>query len=216
MTSAARPTSEPVTIAGPIGSLEGLIDEPVGVPVNRAMVICHPHPLYGGAMTNKVVHTLAKAINDLGGAAVRFNFRGVGASEGAYADGVGETQDALAALAYAQQRWASVPLLLGGFSFGGAVAIRAAAAASNVDALVTVAPAIRRIKVPTHTLPKCPWLIVQGDRDELVDAEDVQAWAGALSVTPQIVVMRGVEHFFHGRLNDLREAVSTWLRRILA
>jgi alpha/beta superfamily hydrolase len=165
-------------------------------------------------MTNKVVHTLAKAFNDVGAPAVRFNYRGVGASAGTYDDGNGETHDALAALEWAAQRWPGAQLWLGGFSFGGAVAIRAAVAfsqGSSVARLVTVAPAIRRVSVDSNTLPQCPWLIVQGDRDELVDPADIQQWAQALPVQPRLTMLSGVEHFFHGRLNDLRTTVASWL-----
>lgn len=165
-------------------------------------------------MTNKVVHTLAKAFNDVGAPAVRFNYRGVGASAGTYDDGNGETHDALAVLEWAAQRWPGAQLWLGGFSFGGAVAIRAAVASSqgsSVARLVTVAPAIRRVSVDSTTLPQCPWLIVQGDRDELVDPADIQHWAQALPVQPRLTMLSGVEHFFHGRLNDLRTTVASWL-----
>jgi hypothetical protein len=142
---------------------------------------------------------------------VRFNYRGVGASVGTYDDGNGETHDALAALDWAAERFPGAQLWLGGFSFGGAVAIRAAAASSRVSRLVTVAPAIRKVSVDTNTLPQCPWLIVQGDGDELVDPADIQRWVQTLSVQPRLAMLSGVEHFFHGRLNELRTAVVSWL-----
>lgn len=206
--------SQSVTIAGPAGNLEALLDTPVAATSSAVGVICHPHPLHGGTMTNKVVHTLAKAFNDVGAPAVRFNYRGVGASAGTYADGNGETDDALAVLDWAAQRWPGAQLWLGGFSFGGAVAIRASVAssrASRIARLVTVAPAIRRVTVDSSTLPQCPWLIVQGDRDELVDPADIGQWVQALSVQPRLTMLSGVEHFFHGRLNDLRTTVVSWL-----
>lgn len=206
--------SQSVIIPGPAGNLEALVDTPAAVTARAVGVICHPHPLHGGTMTNKVVHTLAKAFNDAGAPAVRFNYRGVGASAGAYADGDGETQDALAVLDWAAQRWPDAQLWLGGFSFGGAVAIRAAVASSqapNIARLVTVAPAIRRVSVDSSTPPQCPWLIVQGDRDELVEPADIQQWAQALPVQPRLAMIAGVEHFFHGRLNDLRTTVVDWL-----
>jgi alpha/beta superfamily hydrolase len=208
--TAPTPTQR-LTIPGPAGSLEALLDAPAELTSPKAVaVICHPHPLHGGTMTNKVVHMLAKAFNDAGAPAVRFNYRGVGASAGSYGEGDGETADALAVLDWAAQRWPGVQLWLGGFSFGGAVAIRAAAA-REVTRLVAVAPAIRRVSVDTSALPRCPWLIVQGDRDELVDANDVQEWAQALPEPPRVAVLNGVEHFFHGRLNDLRHVVVSWL-----
>jgi alpha/beta superfamily hydrolase len=210
----APTTPQSVSIAGPAGNIEALVDTPASATSSAVAVICHPHPLHGGTMTNKVVHTLAKAFNDVGTPAVRFNYRGVGASAGTYDDGNGETQDALAVLSWAAQRWPGAQLWLGGFSFGGAVAIRAAVAASQgsgVARLVTVAPAIRRVSVDSNTLPQCPWLIVQGDRDELVDPLDIQQWAQALPVQPRLTMLSGVEHFFHGRLNDLRTTVASWL-----
>lgn len=211
MTATAPTPTQPVTISGPVGSLEALLDAPAALTSPKAVaVICHPHPLHGGTMTNKVVHMLAKSFNDAGAPAVRFNYRGVGASAGSFDEGNGETDDAVAVLDWAAQRWPGVQLWLGGFSFGGAVAIRAAAA-REVTRLVTVAPAIRRVSVDTSALPRCPWLIVQGDRDELVDANDVQQWAQALPEAPRVAVLNGVEHFFHGRLNDLRHVVVSWL-----
>lgn len=161
-------------------------------------------------MTNKVVYSLAKAFNEAGIVAVRFNYRGVGASTGTYDDGNGETADALAVMEWAAQRWPGARLCVGGFSFGGAVAIRAAAA-RDVARLVTIAPAIRRVGVDDSSLPQCPWLIVQGDQDELVDPNDIQQWAQALPESPSLVMLNGVEHFFHGRLNELRQVVVRWL-----
>lgn len=211
-----RPATQPVLIAGPAGDLEAIIDTPVDTPANaagtRVAVICHPHPVYGGTMTNKVVHVLAKAFNEAGIVAVRFNFRGVGASAGAYDEGNGETDDAVAVLDWALQRWPGAQAWIGGFSFGGAIAIRAAIA-REVQGLVTVAPAIRRVSVEPLRLPRRPWLIVQGDSDELVDAADIQRWAEALPAPPELVLLHGVEHFFHGRLNELRDVVVDWLRR---
>lgn len=218
MASVSTPTQS-VTIPGPAGNIEALLDTPATAPnevrPGAVGVICHPHPLHGGTMTNKVVHTLAKAFNDVGAPAVRFNYRGVGASAGAYDEGNGETEDALAVLDWVAQRWPGTPLWLGGFSFGGAIAIRASVASSRgarIARLVTVAPAIRRVSVDSSTLPACPWLIVQGDRDELVDPADIQQWAQALPVEPRLSMLAGVEHFFHGRLNDLRTVVVNWLR----
>lgn len=217
--SAVPTPTQPVSIAGPAGNIEALLDTPASSAAKAVAVICHPHPLHGGTMTNKVVHTLAKAFNDAGAPAVRFNYRGVGASVGSYDDGNGETHDALAVLDWAAQRWPDAQLWLGGFSFGGAVAIRAAVASSparNIARLVTVAPAIRRVSVDATTPPQCPWLIVQGNRDELVEAADIQQWVQSLTVQPRLVLLDGVEHFFHGRLNDLRTTVVSWLGSPLA
>src|SRR5687767_12832409 len=164
----ARPAAESVTIAGPAGSLEALLETPAGADSSRIAVICHPHPVYGGTMTNKVVHMLAKSFNELRVPAIRFNYRGVGASAGAYDEGRGETFDTLAVARWANERWPQAKVWLGGFSFGGAIALRTAAQIHPAR-LVTVAPAIQRVDVTRVQLPHCPWLIVQGDNDELVN-----------------------------------------------
>jgi len=205
-----RPLFERLTLAGPSGKLEGILDGPAGEPAAVA-VVCHPHPQFGGTMTNKVVHMLAKSFTELGAAAVRFNYRGVGASEGTYDEGNGETLDALAVVEWAQERWPSVPLWLGGFSFGGGVAIRAATQL-HPQRLVTVAPAIRLVAVDAASLPDSDWLIVQGDQDDLVNAKDIQQWAATLQPPPELVVVPGVDHFFHGRLSELRDIVVRWAR----
>ncbi|MDY6944334.1 MAG: alpha/beta fold hydrolase [Pseudomonadota bacterium] len=211
MTASTATPTRTLTIPGPAGTLEALLDEPstTGAP-EAVAVVCHPHPQFGGTMTNKVVYSLAKACNEAGATALRFNYRGVGASTGTYDEGNGETADALAVLEWASQRWPEAQLWLGGFSFGGAVAIRAAAA-RDVARLVTVAPAIRRITVDDNSLPQSPWLIVQGDQDELVDPSDIQRWAEGLVESPRLVMLSGVEHFFHGRLSELRQVVVRWL-----
>lgn len=211
MTASAPTPTRTLQIPGPAGTLEALLDQPADIESPEMVaVVCHPHPLHGGAMTNKVVYSLARAFNEAGAVAVRFNYRGVGASTGTYDDGNGETADALAVLEWAAQRWPGAKLGLGGFSFGGAVAIRAAAA-REVARLVTAAPAIRRVTVDENSLPQCPWLIVQGDQDELVDPNDIQQWSRELRESPRLVLLNGVEHFFHGRLNELRQVVVRWL-----
>ena len=208
--AAARPTIERIAIAGPVGNLEGILETPQNAEFSRVAIICHPHPVYGGTMTNKVVHMLAKACNELGVPALRFNYRGVGASIGAYDEGRGETLDTLAVVRWANERWPHAKVWLGGFSFGGAVALRAAAQIDPAR-LITVAPAIQRVDVSRVKLPRCPWLLVQGDNDELVNANDVQAWVETLDPKPQLALLSGVDHFFHGRLNELRDVVVRWV-----
>jgi uncharacterized protein len=178
-------------------------------------VICHPHPLHGGTMDNKVVWTLARAFQEHGAPTIRFNFRGVGASAGGYDGGEGEVADALAMVAYGRTRWPGAALWLAGFSFGGVVALRAAAAARPA-LLVTVAPGITRIAVGDAPTPECPWLIVQGESDDVVPAAAVSAWARTLRPAPQLIVLPGAGHFFHGRINELRDTVLDFLQRTLA
>jgi uncharacterized protein len=214
------PRAERLTLAGPAGGLEALIETPVAedggsAAVSAFAVVCHPHPLYGGALDNKVVHTLARAFNQLGAPTVRFNFRGVGTSAGTYDEGRGETQDALAVIAYGRQRWPGAALWLGGFSFGGSVAVWAAGEARPAR-LVAVAPGITKIGVTGAAPPACPWLIVQGDADDVVPPEAVLAWARTLKPAPEIAVLSGAGHFFHGRINDLREIVVAFMTRAAA
>jgi uncharacterized protein len=204
------PRSERLPIAGPAGAIEALLEEPQAHGGSRFGVVCHPHPLHGGTLDNKVVYTLARALHDLGVPAIRFNFRGVGASEGAFADGVGETEDALAAVAWGRARWPAAQPWLLGFSFGAVVAIKAAVRAA-AERLVTVAPAVGRVATD-ETLPACPWLLIQGDADEVIDAGAVLEWARGLTHPPEVRVLRGGGHFFHGRLSELREAVVEFVK----
>ncbi len=205
------PVPQPAEITGPAGVLEARLDDPTnGAPPRAIGVVCHPHPLHGGTMQNKVVHTLARAMQQIGVPTLRFNFRGVGTSEGVYADGVGEIDDALAAIAWARARWDCETLWLAGFSFGSAVALQACAAAAPA-ALVTVAPPVGRLLVDPVARPGCPWLVVQGDHDELVDFATVKAWVDGYDPPPQLAHMHGAEHFFHGRLGELRSVVTDFL-----
>ncbi len=205
-----RVTPQAMTIAGPAGALEALLEEPAAV--KGCAVICHPHPLQGGTMHNKVVHTLARAFQKLGFAALRFNYRGVGASVGSYADGVGETDDALAVTAWAAARYAQLPLVLAGFSFGGAVAFNAAAILTPA-LLITVAPAVDRVVAVAGVRPRCPWLIVQGSADEIVAAGRVQDWAAGFVPAPEMALLPGVGHFFHGALNELSDAAVSFAKK---
>lgn len=197
--------SEAVVFNGPAGVLEGLIDKPEAQP-SAVAVVCHPHPLFQGSMHNKVTYILARAFNELGAISLRFNFRGVGASAGEYADGVGETADALAAIDWLTARHPGLPLWLAGFSFGAYVALRAQSQ-RPVKRLVTVAPAVERFDTSAIVLPTIPWLLVQGDADEVVAPQTVFDWVAGLAKPPQLAVLKGAGHFFHGRLNELRQTV---------
>lgn len=193
------------SITGPAGSIEILTELP-DTPPRAVAVICHPHPLHGGTLKNKIVHQLARTFNEMGAVSVRFNFRGVGASSGDYDDGVGELQDLLAVIAWSAAQWPDLPLWLGGFSFGGLIAVQAAASLHPAR-LVTVAPAVNYLHAGSVDTAGVDWLLIQGDADDVVPAAQVQAWVAGLAHPPVLTLLAGAGHFFHGRLNDLKSAV---------
>jgi len=191
-------------IAGPAGRIECAVDRPAGAPLGLA-VVCHPHPQGGGTLDNKVAQTIARACIDVGWASVRFNFRGVGASEGAWDDGRGEVDDALAVVDAWRRRdeFAGKPLLLGGFSFGGYVAVEAAArlpADAKPRRIVLVGLSVEKQavqSVPPDTI------VVHGESDELVPLAAALAWARPQSLP--VIVFPGVGHFFHGQIALLKK-----------
>ncbi len=209
---AKPPNTEKLFLDGPAGRLEAILETPGDARLDGLAVILHPHPQHGGTMHNKVAHTLARAFVRRNHAALRFNFRGTEASEGEYDAGKGELDDALAAIEWLKSRQPGLPMWLGGFSFGAAIAIRAAIA-TNVDGLVSVAPAVSRFANGLDTQPDCPWLVVQGDEDELVDIDETIDWINGLEPGPEFLLFEGAEHFFHGRLVELREAVDAFVTR---
>lgn len=200
------------TIIGSAGAIEHRLD---GGELSGALVgvVCHPHPRYGGTMDNKVVFALSKALNDAGAPAVRFNFRGVGASEGRYDEGRGELDDCLTVLRWVASRWPDRRPVLAGFSFGAWVALRAAAT-TRVHGLVTVAPPVGYFGSATSVAVSCPWLLIQGEADEVVDADQVLAWARALPEAPSVIRYPQTGHFFHGQISRLRADVSEFLAAI--
>ena len=211
------PRAEPLLIDGPAGVLEALLEDPQASPPSPPLspaadfaVVCHPHPLHGGSMHNKVVHTVARACQERGMPTLRFNYRGVGASAGSYDEGRGETQDTLAVVAAGRARWPGAALTLAGFSFGGMVSLLAAAAAAPAR-LISVAPAVTRAEFASIARPAAAWLIVQGEADEIIRCAEVQAFAARFQPPPRLVVLPGAGHFFHGRLPELRDAAFEFL-----
>lgn len=197
-----------LSVAGPAGALECALDLPTQAAPRGLAVVCHPHPLYGGTMDNKVVQTLARAFVQLGYRTLRFNFRGIGQSAGAWDEGRGEVDDALAVIA--AQRAAGEALVVAGFSFGGYVATQAAARLSEAaERVVLVAPAVVNFgaaPVPADTL------LIHGEQDDVVPLSASFDWARpqALPVT----VLPGAGHFFHGQLPVLKQIVlSAWASR---
>ena len=198
-------TLERVLIDGPAGKIEIDLNDP-GATRRGIALIAHPNPVQGGTKDNKVVTTLAKTLFALGHVAVRPNFRGVGASEGAHDEGRGETEDLLAVADYARQRFAGLPLTLAGFSFGGLVQTRVAKRIS-AQRLVLVAPAINR--APAEAVPENT-LVIHGEHDEVVPLATVLDWARPQHLP--IVVVPGGEHFFHGRLGVLSQIILAYCR----
>lgn len=195
-------------LPGPAGPLEAATACPVTERKPTATaVVCHPHPQHGGTMHNKVVTTLARAFELAGARSLRFNFRGVGRSEGQFGDSAGETEDALAVLEWVRALRPDDELWLAGFSFGAAVALRAAAR-FPVTRLVTVAPAVHLYPdLAALEPPAIPWLLAMGTADEVVAAGIVRDWARSRRHPPTLVLHEGAGHFYHQRLPELRDTV---------
>ena len=191
-----------LTIAGPAGLIEVALDSP---PVARGVaVLCHPHPLHGGTLDNKVVQTLARTFVQLGYRAVRFNFRGIGASQGQWDEGRGEVDDALAVIR--SQRDPALPLAVGGFSFGGYVASVAAQRTADVQRIVLIAPAVTNFPAAAVSQDS---IVVHGENDDVVPLSAVLDWARPLSLP--VTVIPGAGHFFHGQLALLKNLiVGAW------
>lgn len=195
-------------LQGPVGVIECLADQPEpDVAKPGCAVICHPHPQHGGTLRNKVVTIIERALRELGLATVRFNFRGVGDSAGEFAEGIGEADDLRAVINWVKTVRPDEPLWLGGFSFGAYVSL-AVASEYEVAQLISVAPPAERYGIESLTAPGCPWLVVQGDEDEVVSADAVKAWAESRVPAPTLVMMEGAGHFFHRRLMDLRGLIK--------
>lgn len=204
------PRSEALFFDGPAGRLEGVLELP-GQRVPRAVaVVCHPHPLHGGTLQNKVAHTLSRAFVVQEFAALRFNFRGVGKSAGEFDNGDGERLDVLCAVDFMRARFPGIPLWLGGFSFGAAVAV---GIADEIKAagLVSIAPAVSRLANDEWARPVCPWLLVHGEDDELVAIGDTIEWVNSIAPGPELCVFPETSHFFHGKLIRLREVIMAFV-----
>ncbi|MDH3326415.1 MAG: alpha/beta hydrolase [Gammaproteobacteria bacterium] len=192
---------------GPTGKLEALLAAPDSENTYNAIaVVCHPHPLYEGTLNNKITYMIAKTLADLGIPTLRFNFRGVEKSEGVYSDGIGEKDDLISAVEIMKKMFPDNNLWLGGFSFGSYIALKTSHEL-NAKRLITVAPAVRSFDFSEITIPDCPWVLLQGLADEVVNAQDVLDWCDSLSSPPHIKTFEGVGHYFHRRLPDIKQAI---------
>ena len=197
-------------ITGPAGPLEALLDLPEGEP-RAVAVFGHPHPLHGGTMHTKALYQAAKAMPRIGVAALRFNFRGVGRSAGTFDAGAGEQDDFRAAIQYAQQRFADVPVWAAGMSFGSWIALTVGAEDTRVSLLLGIAPPVDRYDfsaLKTCTLPK---FIIHGENDELISIKEIRKFYSQLPEPKELVVLEDANHLFEGRTTDVGEAVEDLL-----
>ena len=207
--------SGPVLIPGPAGTLELMIDLPEpGQERAGVAVVCHPNPPDGGTLHNKVVTMAARALSELGLAAVRFNFRGVGQSQGSFDQGRGETLDLLAVTDWVRKVRPNDALWLAGFSFGSWVALQGARHLP-VKQMISIAPPVGLREFAGVLPPPCPLLVVQGEIDDIVDPQAVYDWIDSLKDKPTLVRMPDTGHFFHRRLMDLRGAIKNGVRKNL-
>ena len=199
----------PVVIAGPVGQLEALyLDcaEPKGL-----ALLCHPNPVQGGTMMNKVVSTLQRTARDAGLITLRFNYRGTGASEGSHDMGTGEVDDAFAAAWWLRARHPDLPITLFGFSFGGFVAAslggRLEAQGEKLERVFMIAPAVMRLRDEDALPHNCPLTVIQPETDEVIDPQLVYNWSNDLSRPHELLKVAECGHFFHGKLTDLKDLV---------
>jgi alpha/beta superfamily hydrolase len=202
--------NESFDLAGPAGRLEAVLMRPE-VPPLAAGVVCHAHPLHGGMMHYKAVFRAAKALQEQAVAALRFNFRGVGHSEGVHDDGRGEQDDVRAALDELERRFADLPLLLGGFSFGAVMALRVAARDPRPRALFSLGLPLSKMS-DTSFLDaiRAPCLFVQGENDAFGGGAQVRALVERLPGPKTLCVLAGADHFFAGRLEQLQQSIAAW------
>lgn len=197
-------------IPGPAGKLESLLEEPEhGAPV-EACLVCHPHPLFGGTMHNKVVYRIARGMRRAGSVVLRFNFRGVSRSEGDHAEGIGEVEDARAALLFLQQRYPDLPYSLAGFSFGSRVIMKLGCSLERPEPLRLIAAGFPTSREQFDFLSSCrlPKYFVQSSRDEYGPREELQAAFEQFAEPKSLKFIEARDHFFDGALDQLEAAIA--------
>jgi uncharacterized protein len=209
---------------GPAGRLEALLNSG-SEQATHAAVVCHPHPLFGGTMHNKVVFHTMKALNSFGFPVLRFNFRGTGLSEGEHDHGIGEVEDVRAALDWMDAEF-HLPLVFAGFSFGAAVGLRATCSDERVRALIGVGVPVAPVAADTEQprvytfefLRDCtkPKLFVSGARDQFGPRAKLETLVASVPEPKKLVIVEGADHFFEGRLRELRDAIESWGREVLS
>ena len=202
-------------LPGPAGQLEALLN--AGSPIaTHAGVVCHPHPLYGGTLHNKVVFHAMKALNQFGFPVLRFNFRGAGLSHGEHDAGLGEVEDVRTALDWLDHEF-QLPLIFAGFSFGAAVGLRAACPDPRVQSIISLGTPISPVDDRSYDyafLRACtkPKLFVSGSRDQFASKVRLEALVAPLPEPKKLVIIEAADHFFEGRLREMREAIENWVR----
>lgn len=196
-----------LTIQGPAGQLESVIEYPKEHTKRAVAIVCHPHPLHEGTMNNKVVTTVSRFLQSLGMPVVRFNFRGVGKSEGEYGNTDGELEDLFAVMDWVNKEFPNLPIWLAGFSFGSFISARAATQRS-VAQLISIAPPVVNFDFYSVSRVPCPWVVIQGEEDEVVDPKKVFAWLETRDEQPTVIRLPGVGHFFHGKLVTLKDELA--------
>src|SRR6202051_2260731 len=199
-------------LSGPVGHLEAVLWTPRNpTPPALAAVVCHPHPLFGGTMHNKVVFQAAKTLGALSAPVLRFNFRGAGLSEGVHDRGIGERDDVRTALQFLIAEFPGVPLLVAGFSFGSIAGLRVGCAAPEVTQLIALGLPVNNADVSFLFECRKPKLFVHGSNDEHGDVRKVEKLVPSLPGENRLVIVEGVDHFFAGKLSEVDQAITTWL-----
>lgn len=203
--------SRQLFLSGPAGRLEAILWTPGATDARMAAVVCHPHPLFGGTMHNKVVYNAAKSLNALGLAVLRFNFRGTGKSEGKHDKGIGERDDVRTALDFLAAEFSKVPLLVAGFSFGCWVGLRVGCEDPRVALLIGLGAPVNSSDF--SYLKQCakPKLFVHGSKDQFGDAEKLKSLAASLPGENKVVVVDAADHFFQSKLDQVDAAIVGWL-----
>jgi alpha/beta superfamily hydrolase len=205
-----------ITIPTPTGHLEGILKpEEAGVVPRYAALVCHPHPLGGGTMHNKVVFRVAQTLQTLGMPALRFNFRGVGQSTGTYDEGRGERDDVRYALEFLSHRYPGLPIILSGFSFGAYVGLRVGAIDDRIQALIGLGTPARMFKDEYLNGSQKPKLFVHGTNDELASYDLLLQWLERVAAPKILVTVEGADHFFQGRLDEVQVAITDFVSTVL-
>jgi len=202
-------------LAGPAGRLEALVEEPEDGAAHSAVLVCHPHPLYGGTMHNKVVFRIARGLRRAGLVVLRFNFRGVGRSQGEYAQIAGEIEDARAALGWLRQRYQGLPFALAGFSFGAQVITRLGCALEGARFLMAVGHPTERGNDYLEDCP-VPKIFVQSTHDEFGPRPQLETLYAKLVQPKQLIWVEAADHFFAGGLDELEQAVKSSVEAVAA